>query len=131
MTEDVASVLCLRLLKGVELGQDFNLWVFNFYNEMVEKQLHQYFPYDEESKKLSELIIKILVPTKEAASVSTGTAGSAKQAPAIDGRADDAAASEAEEDKKVLARSYLIRFLAPSNTRSLSAIALSQSCSCS
>lgn len=47
---------CLRGLKRFELGQDFNLWVFNFYNEMVEKNLHHYFPYNSESQLRADRI---------------------------------------------------------------------------
>lgn len=95
---------CLRGLKRFELGEDFNAWILNFYNEMVEKKLHQYFPCDYEYIALS-----IRIQQREAC-LSTAT-DEQKQI-----------AYEKESDDRILSRSYLVRGLYSNTTRSLSAV---------
>lgn len=41
---------CLSGLKPFELGQEFNLWIIHFYNEMVERKYHHYFPYNKRTR---------------------------------------------------------------------------------
>lgn len=95
---------CLRGLQRFELGQDFNLWVFKFYNEIVEKNLQQYFPYDTDSTKLEDRIIK--------RKLKTANATEDKITEII----------EDGEDNMVLARNYLSRCLSPQSTRCISTI---------
>ena len=54
---DSDTTSCLRGLKRFDLSQDFNLWVLHFYNEMVEKDYHHYFPYNKKTKAYSEGVL--------------------------------------------------------------------------
>lgn len=57
----------MRCLKWFKIGYDFNLWVCQFYNDMVEKKLHQHFTYDDESKEhVKRIETKKRVPLQNA-----------------------------------------------------------------
>lgn len=49
---------CLRGLRRYQLGDDFSMWSLNFYQEMVAKKPHRFFPYDTKSKKFTALADK-------------------------------------------------------------------------
>ena len=101
----------MRGLKRFELGEDFNGWVFNFYNEMVEKDLHQYFPYDDETTKLAK-------PIKDRIKASETKVGKTLT------DNEKLIIKEKEHDRAILARSYLVRCLTPQTSRSLNAVKL-------
>ena len=103
-SEERENHSCLRGLRRYKLGEDFSKWVLNFYQEMVEKKLHSYFPYDDRSKLIAKLATDKLAKIKE-----TGT------------EAEKAKSAESELEQRMLADSYLIRCLAPDTVQSLEA----------
>lgn len=88
----------------VRTGHDFKLWVCQFYNEMVEKTLHQHFTYDDESQNL---VTRVKARNNAPAEKKTVK--------------EKELAEDIECDGLILARSYLIMFLVPHTARSLSA----------
>lgn len=55
---------CVRGLLRYQLGEDFSMWKQKVYQEMVEKNLHIYFPHDDLSNALTENAEKMLADIK-------------------------------------------------------------------
>lgn len=102
--EESGQKLCLRGLRRYQLGEDFDMWMLNVYQEMVANKLHSYVPYDTESKSIttlaSETLDKIIKDRTE----------------------NEKTQEEATELEEIMINSYSIRCTAPEKVLSLEEI---------
>lgn len=56
ITEDIKKdgKSCLRGSRRFKLGQDFQMWVLKFYNEMVGKDINHHLPIYHTTRKITE-----------------------------------------------------------------------------
>lgn len=82
------------------MNQHLDSWASNFFNEVVEKNLHQFFPFDTVTHPMSDA-----VPGKQQKAFVN----------AIQGQIEESVESLSE--KKTLAYSYLTRCISPETIR--------------